>query len=144
MLREEFGLRVYQLGGLDFEGLGDLRVLLLPRAAQQAAMRRVLHQRVLKAIDRIGRCATLKHQLGANEASQSRLQLILGNARNCMQQRIGKLAADRGTDLCHMPHRRQPVKPCQQGGVQAHRDCKWRQRPIEYVALRLLAKQTAL
>ena len=40
---------------MGFERFGDLRVQLLACAAEQAAMRRVLHQRVLEAVDRVGR-----------------------------------------------------------------------------------------
>jgi type II secretory ATPase GspE/PulE/Tfp pilus assembly ATPase PilB-like protein len=78
MLCEELGLAVHQLRGTGFERLGDLRVQLLPGAAQQAVVSRVLHQRVLEAIDRIGRDASLEDQLGSNEASESGLQLVFG------------------------------------------------------------------
>ena len=57
MLREEFGLGLHQPWGMGFERFGDLRVQLLPSAAQQAAVRRVLHQRVLEGIDRLRRRA---------------------------------------------------------------------------------------
>ena len=43
MLREKFGLAIDQLGEMGFERVGDLRVQLPPRAAQQAAVRRVLY-----------------------------------------------------------------------------------------------------
>ena len=75
MLREELGLAVDQLGGMGFERLGDLRVQLLARAAQQAAVRRVLHQRVLEGIDRVGR-ASLEHQFGSDQASESGFELV--------------------------------------------------------------------
>jgi hypothetical protein len=55
MLRKELGLAIQDLGGMGFESFGDLRVQLLPGTAQQATVRRVLHQRVLEAIDRGGR-----------------------------------------------------------------------------------------
>jgi hypothetical protein len=80
MLCEELGLSVHDLGGIGLERFGDLRVQLLPRAAQQAAVGRIFYQRVLKAIDRVGRRATLEHQLGGEEASECRLQLVLGKA----------------------------------------------------------------
>jgi hypothetical protein len=54
MLRKKLGVGVYQLGGMGFESFGDLRVQLLPRGTRQAAVSRVLHQRVLEAIDRVG------------------------------------------------------------------------------------------
>ena len=61
MLREELGLAVHQLRGLSFQRFGDLGVQLLSSVAQQAAVSRVLHQRVLETIDRIGRHAALEH-----------------------------------------------------------------------------------
>jgi len=51
-----------------FERFSDLRVQSLPRAAQQAAMRCVLHQRVLEAVDCLRWCPALKYQLGGNKA----------------------------------------------------------------------------
>src|SRR6516164_9268283 len=54
MLSEKFGLVLHQLGEMGFKRFGDLRVQSLPRAAQQATVRRVLHQCVLEAVDGIG------------------------------------------------------------------------------------------
>ena len=45
---------------MGFERFGDLRVQLLPRVAQQAAVRCVLNQRVLEALDRVGWYAALE------------------------------------------------------------------------------------
>ena len=95
MPREKFGLAVHQLGRMGFERFGDLRMQLLPRAPQQAAMRRVLHQRVLEAIDRVGRRAPLEHQLGTDKPTERSLQLLLRKTGDGAQQRIGKFASDR-------------------------------------------------
>ncbi len=111
MLSEEFGLAVHHLGGMGFERSSDLRMQLLADASQQATVRRVLYQRVLEAIDCVGRHASLEDQLGGDETSKSRLQLVLGETRYGAQQRVGKLASDRGTDLRHLPDRSQTVKP---------------------------------
>ena len=43
MLREQLGLVLHHLRELDFKRFCDLRVQLLPRAAQQAGVSRVLH-----------------------------------------------------------------------------------------------------
>jgi len=86
MLCEELGLGVHQLGGKGLEGVGDLRMQLLPRSAQQAAVSCVLHQRVLEAIDRVGRRAPLNDQFGGDEASECCLQLVLGEAGDSPQQ----------------------------------------------------------
>jgi hypothetical protein len=85
MLREELGLAVHQLGGMGFERIGDLRVELLTSAAQQAPVRRVLHQRVLEGIDCIGRNAALESQLRGDEASESASQLVLGKTGDGVQ-----------------------------------------------------------
>ena len=105
MLCEEFGLGLHQLGRMGFERFGDLRMQLLPSTAQQAAMRHVLYQRVLEAVDRLGWRATLEHQLGGDEVSESRLQLFLGKAGDGTQQCVGKLTSNRRADLRHPPLR---------------------------------------
>ena len=94
----------------------------------------------MKAIDRVGRRAALEDQLGGDEAGESGLQLVLGKAGDGAQQRVGKLASDRGADLRHPPHRRQAVEPRHQRVVERRRDRKRRQRAIEHVAVRLLAQ----
>ena len=85
VLCEELGLGVRQPGTLRFERFGDLRVQLLTVIAQQAAVRRVLHQRVLEGIRRVGRRAALKYQLGGDKLSESALQLLLGEAAEVAQ-----------------------------------------------------------
>jgi len=112
-LRKEFGLVLHQLWGIGLERFGDLRVQLLPGATQQAAMCRVLHQRVLEGIDGIGRLASLEHQLGGDKAAESGLQLVLGATGDGAKQTVGKLASYRRADLRHQPHRRQSVEPRQ-------------------------------
>ena len=107
-------------------------------------MRRVLHQRVLEAVDRVGRRAALEDQLGSDELAESRLQLVLGKAGDRAQQRVGKLASDRRADLRHPPRRHEAVEPRQQRGVQGCRDRERLQRAIEHVAIVLLAQQTSL
>jgi hypothetical protein len=109
MLREELGLAVHQLGGMGFERFGDLCVQLLASAAQQTIVRGVLHQSVLEAVHRMGRCAALENQVGGNEACECSLQLVLGKAGNGVQQFVPKLASDRRADLRHPSHRRQAV-----------------------------------
>src|SRR6516162_7312489 len=106
-----------------FERFGNLRMQLLPGVAQQAAVCRVLHQRMLETIDRVGRRAALEDQLGSDELAESRLQLVLGKAGHRAQQRVGKLAPDRRADLRYPPRRPQAV---------------------EHVAIILLAQQTSL
>ena len=129
---------------MGFERVAYLRVQSLPRAAQQAAVRRVLHQRVLKAIDCIRRRAPLEDQPGSGEAGECGFQLAVGKAGDGAQQRVGKFASDRCANLRHQPHRCQVVEPCHQRVVQRRRDREGRQCAVEHVAARLFAQQTAL
>ena len=48
MLRKDFGLGLHHLGKMGFECFGDPCVQLLPRAAKQAGVRRILDQCVLE------------------------------------------------------------------------------------------------
>jgi hypothetical protein len=111
MLRKELGLVLHQLGETGFQRLGDLRVQLLPGTPQQATVGRVLHQRVLEGVDRVGRCASLEDKLGSDKAIESCLQLLVGKARNCAQKPVRELASDCRADLGHPPYRRQAIKP---------------------------------
>ena len=72
-------------------------------------MRRVLHQRVFEAVDRVGRSASLKDQLGSDESGQRGAQFIFGKSGDGMQHWIRKPASNRCTDLRHMTHRGQAV-----------------------------------
>src|ERR1700730_959450 len=99
MLREDFGLGLNHLGRMGFERFGDPRVQLLPSAAKQAVVRRVLDQRVLETVNRVGRCTTLERQLRGDEPAESGLQLVLVKTGNDAQQRVRKLASNRGTNL---------------------------------------------
>src|SRR5882724_11649552 len=109
MLREKFGLALHQLGRLDFERFGNMRMQLLARAAQKATVSRIPHQRMLEAIDRVRRPAALEDQLGRDEAGESGLQLVPVQTRDSAQQFVGELPSDRRADLSYTPHRRQPI-----------------------------------
>ncbi len=111
MLGEELGLGIHKLGEMGFEYLRDPPVQLPPGAAQQAAVRHVLYQRVLEGIHRVGWRAALEDQLRSDEAFEGGLQVILGKTRNGAQQAIGKLTADGGANLRDQPHFAQAVEP---------------------------------
>jgi hypothetical protein len=91
---------------------------LLPRAAQQTGVRRVLHQHVLEAIDSIRRRAALEHQLGRDEAGESCLQFGLGKAGNRAEQgvRIMRRRRSQYRALCDL--HRQVVRGGARTGVQ--------------------------
>ncbi|HKM72883.1 MAG TPA: hypothetical protein VJX94_22930 [Stellaceae bacterium] len=73
---------------MGFQRFGDLSMQLLAGAAQQATMRRVLHQSVLEGIDRIGRPASLENQLRGDEAGEGGLQLVLWKTGDGSQQLV--------------------------------------------------------
>src|SRR6516225_12348068 len=85
MLSEKLGLAVHQLGEMGCKRVSNLCVQLLARTAQQAAMCRVLHQRVLEAVDGLWRSAALEHKLRSNETVERRLQLVLWETGDGMQ-----------------------------------------------------------
>src|SRR5262249_15908047 len=96
MLREKLGLAAHQLGRMGFERFRDLRVQLLPSAAQQAVVRDVLHQRVFEGIERVGRLAPLEHQLRGDQPVESSLQFVLGRcetARRSLYENSRPIAA---------------------------------------------------
>src|SRR5215469_8171353 len=144
MLSKELRLAVHQLRKMGFERFGDLCVQLLARAAQQTAMRSVLHQRMFESINRLGWRASLEDQLGSDETGESRLQLIVGKTRHGMHQRIGKLASHRRADLGYQTNRRQAVQPRHQRVTQTRRDREWWQSAVEHIAISFLAQQTTL
>src|SRR5262249_10713928 len=105
------GLAIRRLGRMGFERFGNPRVQLLPCAAKQAAMRRVLDQRVLETVNRVGWCTALKYQLRGDEPAKSGLQRVLVKTGNDAQQRVRKLASNRGTNLRDPFNRIQAIKP---------------------------------
>jgi len=83
MLCEKLGLAVPQFGQMSLQRSGDLRMRLPADIAQQAAVLRVLHQRVLKAVNRIRGCATLEYQLGSDKTRECPLQCVVADPSQC-------------------------------------------------------------
>jgi hypothetical protein len=105
-----------------FEGGGDIGMELLPAAAQQGAVGRVLHQRVLKGVFGVGRGAAPVDQLGADQLRQGVVELRRRHPRSRGDQLVRELPAQGGPDLRHLPRRRQAIEPSQERGLQARRD----------------------
>src|SRR6266567_1576161 len=76
MLRKDLGLCVPDFSEMGFESLADFRTQLFPGTAQKALVSSILHERVLEAVNRVRRHASLEHQLGSDQPSESRLQLV--------------------------------------------------------------------
>ena len=109
--RQDLGLAVHQFREMHLERRRDPAVQLPPGIAQQTAIGRFLHKRVLEGIDGVGWCPGLKHQLRRDEAIESGLQLALRKTGDRAQRGIAEPASERCTDLGHTPHRRQAVEP---------------------------------
>jgi hypothetical protein len=75
VLREEFGLGFDDLRELGLQDLGDARMEVLAAGLEQGAVGGVLDQRVLEAVDDIGRGAAAVDQLGRDQLVERGLQL---------------------------------------------------------------------
>src|SRR6516162_3493720 len=102
MACEKLGLAVHHIREMSLQRCGYLPVQVLPGSAQQAAVGRFLHQHVLEGVNRIGRSAGLKYQLGSDEAGERGLQLLLAKSGDLAYQGVTEPAADHRTDLRHM------------------------------------------
>src|SRR6516165_4319469 len=98
-------------------------------------MSRLLHQRMLEGVERVGQSAALENQFRGDEPSESGLQLLLGKAGDIAQQRVRKLAPYCSAYLRQEPRRQQIV--------QTRRDREWRQSTVKRVTVCLLAQQAA-
>ena len=65
--RDHLGLGRDALGEALLQHLGDARVELLARALEQRLVRRLLHQRVLEGVRRLGRLAALEEDLRVDQ-----------------------------------------------------------------------------
>ena len=70
----------------------------------------------------------LKDQLRGDELRQRGLQLLLRQAGYSSDERIGELPADGGSRLRHVFDGGEPIKACEQRGVQGRGDGERRQR----------------
>src|SRR2546427_9169219 len=64
VMRQQFGLRLDQLGKLCLQHLGNALVVLLPRALEQRLIGRVLDESMLKDLSGLGWHAPLVEQFG--------------------------------------------------------------------------------
>src|SRR4051812_36999235 len=122
MMRQEFRLTRNPLGKAPLHDFSDARMQLLPITAQKRAVGGILNQSVLEEVSRMGRRALSEQQAGANETVQRRSQFRLPLAYQRGQQRIRKLAPNRGPDLRDLLGWAEPVEPRHKRRVQAGRD----------------------
>ena len=93
------------------EHVRDASVQLLAPGLEQRLIGGVLDQRVLETVDRLGRAAAAKHELGGDQLVEPAFQLLLRPVGDCGEQLVGELAADHGADLGELLDRGQPVEP---------------------------------
>ena len=101
------------------ERLSGARVQHLPPSAQQAAVRRVAHQRVL---EQVAVAAAREHQLGHGQLRQGLVQRRLRQVGDRRQQPAAELAPDHRGGLRHVLHVGQPVEAGHERVVQRARD----------------------
>src|ERR1700722_11548610 len=71
----------------------------------------VLNERVLETVGRVGRDATAKHELGADQLIEPDFQLLLRPVGDCCDEFGGELAADHRADLGAFLDRRPTGEP---------------------------------
>ena len=142
MMGEEFRLGLHDIGELFAQDFGDALMQDLPAALQEALIGRVLYQRVLEAVARLGRGPVAEHQPGILQLGERGAQRRLVAADDGMEQRVGKFPPDRGADLCDLLHRGEAVEARHQRILQRRGDGERRQRAVEAVALWFLDQQS--
>ena len=109
--RQQLRLALGHLRELAFEGFSDTGVKRASRLAQQRAIGRVLHQRMLEQIARVRRHALPEQQTSRNETVERRIEFRLRLVHHRSQQGMRKLTPDRRSDLRHLLGRAEPVEP---------------------------------
>ena len=72
VMGEQLRLRLGNVGKAGFQLRGDVRMKLLPAAAQQAGIGRIAHQRVLEQVGGLRWCPALKHKTGCRPGGRGR------------------------------------------------------------------------
>ena len=114
VVRDKFGLDIYDLWKMGLVRSCDPSMQLLAVGPKQTGICNILHQRMFEGILRIRRLTVPEDQLSANKLLEPIVQLALWYFRHSVQQLVRELAAQCGTDLGHLSHRSQSVKPCHQ------------------------------
>ena len=129
MVREDFRLRPRRRGQPLLQHVRDPGVQLAALAAQQRAVRRILHQRVFEQEIGIGRFTAPEHQPGGDQPVERRSQLAVAAVCDGGEQIVGELPTDGRADLRYfLPDRADTVEPCHQRRLQSGRHCEPRQR----------------
>jgi hypothetical protein len=93
-------------------------VQLLPSAAQQGAVRGILHEGVLECVFRMGRRSTLENQLSVHELRERVVDLFLRHLSDCGDKLVREGTTECCANLCDFPCWSQPIKPRQKRCVE--------------------------
>ena len=110
MARQRLGLSLHDLRKLLLERVGDGRVQRAASGFQEAGICGVTDQRVLEGIDRMWNLAPAENQFRLHQLPKRSFQSLPWHAGHGVQQLVMELATRDGADLCHLPHRYQPIK----------------------------------
>ena len=130
---QSFGLSLHDFRKLLLECVRNGRVQMPAPAYQEAGICSVPYQGVLEGINRVRNLAPPKNQFRPYQLAQRLFQLVPRQPRDGVQQFVVKIAARDGTDLCHLPHRCQPIKARHQRRLQRCWDRQSRQRTLENI-----------
>src|SRR5512138_3363166 len=89
-----------------FEHVGDAAVDRWSLALRNRLVRRILHERMLERVERVGNIAALMNELGRDRLVEQGFERRVGERRDGLQDLVTKLAAERGTDLHDASRRR--------------------------------------
>ena len=144
MLGDDFGLLVDDRRLVAFECLGDAPVNVLPPAAQQQIMRRVLYQGMLEGVADLGRLPAAEDELGLLQFLQRRVEFGGRNIGHRGQQALGETAPDAGADLGDFADRRQAIEARRQTVLQGRRHREFGDRALQHIAMPGVLDETAL
>ena len=102
-------------------------------AFQEAGICGVPYQRVLEGINRVRNLAPAKNQFRLHQLVKRLFQFLPRQPGDGVQQFVMEIATRDGADLCHLPHRCQPIKTRHQRRVQRCWDRQRRQRTLENI-----------
>ena len=110
VLRQELRSLRRHVGEALREDLGHPPVQLTSPRPQQRLVGRLLHERVLEEIRRIGREPARVEQLRARELFERILEALVRERRDGAQERVAELAPQDGRHLRHLLRRPEPVE----------------------------------
>jgi len=110
MACQSFGLSLHDVRKLLLERVRNGGVQVPASAFQEAGICGVPYQRVPEGIDRVWNLASAENQFRLHQLTKRLFQFLSRQSGDGVQQFVMKLATRDCADLCHLPHRCQPIK----------------------------------